>query len=85
MVCCGDKQGVQDMKRPRRKKTDDQVCETWKVLRGAQALGVSEKSMRKLIDEGNVPYLRVGRLILLPRQAFLAWINGQHGSDRAEG
>jgi excisionase family DNA binding protein len=60
-------------RRPR--KTDDQVCETWKIAHGAKVLGVSEKSLREKIKKGEVPVLRVGRLILIPRQAFLAWIN----------
>jgi excisionase family DNA binding protein len=76
MVYCDRKQEVESMKR-RLRKTDDQVCETWKIAHASKVLGVSEKSFRKLLDGGQVPVRRVGRLILIPRQAFLAWINTQ--------
>jgi excisionase family DNA binding protein len=47
-----------------------------KVIEGKQLSGLGINQMYRAIERGDIPSIRVGRRILLPRKAFLAWLNG---------
>jgi excisionase family DNA binding protein len=40
----------------------------------AQALGVSESSLRRRTKEGTIQAIRIGRRVLYSRQALTSWI-----------
>jgi excisionase family DNA binding protein len=54
---------------------DDEKRVTLKVPEAAKIAGCGEKALRRAIAEGKVPHLRFGRNIILPRLAFLNYIN----------
>ena len=49
------------------------------VMEAAQLLRVSRTTMYELIWQDQVPYLKLGRLIRVPRAALLAWIEQATG------
>lgn len=51
----------------------------------AHALGVSERYVKKLIQAGSLPSLRVGRLRRVYAGDLLAWIDSQRASARSTG
>lgn len=48
-----------------------------KVSEAAHALGVSPRKVRKLIARRELPIMRIGRRVLLPRDAILEWIRSR--------
>jgi excisionase family DNA binding protein len=46
------------------------------VLEGKELARRGLNQMYEGIRRGEIPSIRVGRRILLPRKAFLAWLNG---------
>jgi excisionase family DNA binding protein len=48
----------------------------FRVSEGKELSGLGINQMYKGIERGDIPSIRVGRRILLPRKAFLAWLNG---------
>jgi excisionase family DNA binding protein len=48
---------------------------TLKVPEAAQIAGCGERAIRNGIDDGSIPHLRFGRNIVIPRAAFLRWID----------
>jgi excisionase family DNA binding protein len=48
----------------------------FKVSEGKQLSGLGINQLYAGIKRGEIPSIRVGRRILLPRKAFLAWLNG---------
>jgi len=53
----------------------------FKVTEGKELAGIGLNQMYQGIRRGEIPSIRVGNRILLPRKAFLAWLNG--GKDAA--
>lgn len=51
------------------------VRATLKVNEAAAILGSGERGIRNLIAQGVLPHIRIGRNILIPRSAFLRWID----------
>jgi excisionase family DNA binding protein len=47
-----------------------------KVSEGVELSTLGVNQFYAAIHRGEVPSIRVGRRILLPRKAFLAWLNG---------
>lgn len=47
-----------------------------RVIEANQLSGLGINQVYKAIERGEIPSIRVGRRILLPRKAFLAWLNG---------
>ena len=50
---------------------DEQIALT--VEQAAQSLGISRPTMLELTRKAGFPCFRVGRRILIPRQALIAW------------
>ena len=47
-----------------------------------QVLGISERKVRELIAQDEIPHFRVGRAVRIPRQPLKAWMdNGVFGLD----
>jgi excisionase family DNA binding protein len=66
------KRGVEMPPRPR---TTPISGPPLKVEEAAKLAGCCQKSIRKLIVRGYVPCIRFGRVIRLPRAAFMRWLN----------
>jgi excisionase family DNA binding protein len=47
-----------------------------RVIDGKKLSGLGINQLYAAINRGEIPSIRVGRRILLPRKAFLAWLNG---------
>ena len=45
-----------------------------RVIEAKQLSGLGINQVYKAIERGEIPSIRVGRRILLPRKAFLAWL-----------
>jgi excisionase family DNA binding protein len=54
--------------------TDDNRA-TWKVDEAAKYMGCGNKALRDAIRDGRVPAIFMGRNILIPRTAFLRWLD----------
>ena len=52
---------------------------TMDVAEAAVLLGVSPWLVLQQIAKGNLPHKRFGRRILIPRRAFLAWLEDVDG------
>lgn len=52
---------------------------TMDVAEAAALLGVSPWLVLQQIAQGNLPHKRFGRRILIPRAAFLAWLEDVDG------
>ena len=50
---------------------------SWKVQKIAEELAVSIKTVKRLIDEGVLPVVRIRGCIRVPKQAVLDWVQGQ--------
>lgn len=48
---------------------------TLKVPEAAQIAGCGERAIRNGIDDGSIPHLRFGRNIVIPRSAFIRWLD----------
>ena len=55
---------------------------TMDVAEAAGLLGVSPWLVLQQIAKGNLPHKRFGRRILIPRRAFLAWLEDVDGPAR---
>lgn len=53
----------------------DSTRATMKVAEAARIAGCGERAIRNGISEGRIPHLRFGRNIVIPRSAFLRWID----------
>ena len=50
---------------------------SWKVQKIATELSVSVKTVKRLIDDGVLPVVRIRGCIRVPKQAVLDWIEAQ--------
>ena len=50
---------------------------SWKVQKIATELSVSIKTVKRLIDDGVLPVVRIRGCIRVPKQAVLDWLKGQ--------
>jgi excisionase family DNA binding protein len=62
------------MPRNRAKQSVDEPL-TIKVAQAARLAGCGQLAIRRGISEGTIPSIRFGRNVLLPRAAFVEWIN----------
>ena len=53
------------------------------VAEAAGELGVSRPVMYELVNRADFPKIKVGRRIVIPRQAFAAWLLKEAGGDIA--
>ncbi len=49
----------------------------WTINETAKYLAVHVKTVARLIDKGELPSLRIGRCIRVPKQAVLDWVEAQ--------
>jgi excisionase family DNA binding protein len=54
-------------------KKDEPICLT--VKDAAELCGLCQNSFRTLVNQRDFPKIKVGRRILIPRQAFIDYIN----------
>lgn len=47
---------------------------TYTVEEAAAALGCGRDSMHRLVRQGDIPHVRFGRVIRIPRQALAEWL-----------
>ena len=47
---------------------------TYTVEEAAAALGCGRDSMHRLVRQGDIPHVRFGRVIRIPRDALTAWL-----------
>lgn len=47
------------------------------VQEAADALGISRNTAYELVHQGQIPSVRLGRRLLVPKQALHAWLEGQ--------
>ena len=59
------------------KHKDDDDKLLWTINETAEYLAVHTKTVSRLIDQGELPSLRIGRCIRVPKQAVLDWIEAQ--------
>jgi excisionase family DNA binding protein len=48
-----------------------------RVVEAKQMSGLGINQIYRAIGRGEIPSIRVGRRILIPRKPFLAWLNGE--------
>lgn len=60
------------MKKASKTKKNDGAC--FKVPEAARAVPTSEGAIRRGIAQGKIPHIRFGRNILIPKAAFLRWL-----------
>lgn len=56
-------------------QANDDAPVTLKVPEAARIARCGERAIRKAIAEGKIPHLRWGRNIVIPRLAFLKFLN----------
>jgi excisionase family DNA binding protein len=66
-----DKQIERRTMRRRRRKSRITI----KVPEAASIAGAGERSIRDLIAAGKIPHIRFGRNIVIPKAAFLRWLD----------
>jgi excisionase family DNA binding protein len=59
------------------RKTITSEVTSWKVQKIATELSVSIKTVKRLIDDGVLPVVRIRGCIRVPKQAILDWIKAQ--------
>src|SRR5262245_21871447 len=66
-------------------RIDEKVRATYKVLEAARVAVTGERAIRNGIAAGQIPHLRFGKNILIPRAAFHKWLDsaGQGGGRAA--
>jgi excisionase family DNA binding protein len=52
---------------------------TLSVAEAASLLGVGRNHLYSLINEGQIPHVRFGRLIKIPREALEDWLKNESG------
>lgn len=55
--------------------TNENIRSTYKVGEAAKVAGSGTRSIRNKIDAGEIPHIRFGRTILIPRVAFHRWLD----------
>ena len=48
----------------------------------AEALGISERTLRKWMRDDGLPYMRLDGVVLIPRGELEAWIQSRVGAER---
>jgi len=57
------------------KSTEDRSSSAYPNVKAlAHDLGLSERSTREAIRRGDIPHIRIGRRVVLPRSAIQKWL-----------
>jgi excisionase family DNA binding protein len=62
--------------------TDDSVRATLRIPEAAKIAGTGTRAIRKGVAAGDIPHLKFGKNILIPRAAFMRWLDSA-GDSRA--
>lgn len=57
---------------------------TFTVAEAAEALGITERHYRRLIERGEVPHLRLGGRVVVPKVALTALLAGDQPATATE-
>jgi excisionase family DNA binding protein len=60
--------------------TDDQARATLKIPEAAKIAGVGTRAIYNGVADGKIPHLKFGRNILIPRSAFMRWLDSCGGA-----
>ena len=52
-----------------------EVRATYKVPEAARVAGVGQSAIRIGIKQGRIPHIRFGRNVLIPKAAFIRWLD----------
>jgi excisionase family DNA binding protein len=63
----------EEIKMPHKNTNDSRL--TLKIREAARLAGCGDKAIRNGVKDGSIPHLRFGRLILIPRSAFLRYLD----------
>ncbi len=63
----------------KQKKIGSQAGATYKVEEAARVARVGSAAIRKGVKAGNIPHIRSGRNILIPKNAFHQWLDSCGG------
>lgn len=55
------------------------------VREAAAMAGLGVNQLYEAVKRGEVPSLRLGRRILIPRKKFIAWLDGEWSPEPKEG
>jgi excisionase family DNA binding protein len=69
-------------------KTEPQIpCLAMRLREAAKAIGVSERTLWKWVDKGEVPHIRRGKVILLPVDSLRKWLKheAEQGMEKTDG
>lgn len=61
-----------------------QVIPTLTLAQAAEAVGVSDETMRKLCNEGKIPFIRMDRLYRIKPSDLNAYLESNYHSKRKE-
>jgi len=56
-------------------RKNDHLRSTWTIKEAAQVAGCGERAIRQGVESGEIPHLKLGGKILLPRVAFQRWVD----------
>jgi excisionase family DNA binding protein len=65
------------MDNPVRQKSSNPARQTYTVEEAGALLGLGRNSVFKAVNEGNIPAIRIGRRLLVPRLAIERMLSGQ--------
>ena len=60
---------------------NDNGCLTYSVLQASRLLGISENSLYRAVHRGEIPYLRIGKKILIPRRTLSEMVSNANGNS----
>jgi excisionase family DNA binding protein len=69
------RQGARENMTKTENKEPNSQRQTYKVPEAAKVAGVGECAIRKGVAAGTIPHIRFGRNILIPKTAFLRWLD----------
>lgn len=64
------------------RKAEREKALTYTVIEVAELCGLCENNARMLINRADCPKIRVGRRILIPKEAFHKWLNEKAYSNQ---
>jgi excisionase family DNA binding protein len=65
------------------KTAEGETRATLKIPEAAKIAGVGTRSIYIAVAAGTIPFLRFGRNILIPRSAFMRWLDSCGGRPQA--
>lgn len=60
---------------PEDRKTSRSTKATYKIPEAAKVAGCGPLQIRKRVAAGQIPHIRFGRQVVIPKKAFEIWLN----------